>query len=273
MNTETITLSLQEVITETFVREALEAEIYNELQTIVFSKVWHFLGYSRIDNAVRALKNKLEQGIDWIVFLTKAENSEGRPREDYRLSVDGFKMLCMMAETEEGRATRLHFIRAEEKYRESLENLLNIDCIEPRSKLYQDLADAYSKIHHLETDLKALSATRNDITGISQRKIFLPNRDDFNIAIVTACDVIGYASVGYLMKILKDEFVQELDWTINRLGEVFVTEACLHELVIVARPQRGAKINHLPKILIVERDRMFKSVDPLKANTRFGSIA
>jgi phage anti-repressor protein len=268
MNTIQAT-TVQELITDSFVRKAIEAEIHQEKYPINFDEVWHLIGYARKDSAVRALRNKLEEYLDWIVSHNEVENSEGRQAGNYKLSVDAFKMFCMMAETEEGRETRLYFIRAEAKYRLSLENLLHQGADLP--KIYQDLATAHARIQHLEADIKAMSSTRNDITQISHRKVFLPNRDEFNIAIVTACDVIGYASISYLMKILKEEFVQECDWTINKLGEVFITEACLHELTIVARPQKGAKVQNLPEILIVERDRMFKSVDDTKANRRFGT--
>jgi len=72
--------------------------------------------------------------------------------------------------------------------------------------------------------------------------------------------------------VLRDDFTEGMDWQESKLGDIMLTEATLHELAIVARAKRGAKSDHLPEILVVERDRMFRSAEA-RSNTRFGRSA
>jgi hypothetical protein len=182
-----------------------------------------------------------------------------------------------MARTDEGREIRDYFIRVERQYRQQLERIYESSAAAPTSvnsvdlsALYQQLADAHTAIGHLREENAALQGTRSGELEIAQRKVFLPNKEDFNIPAQTANDIIGYAKLEYLLTVLKTEFTKDVDWTRNNLGEFFMTEACFHELVIVARPKRGALVNKLPEILLVERDRMYRGVQ-FTPNHRFGS--
>lgn len=76
-----------------------------------------WLGYTYKGNQVRSLKSSgLTKDVDYMVFITNDKN--GRPREDYFLTIDGFKQWCMMAKTDKGKETRLFYLRIEREYRE-----------------------------------------------------------------------------------------------------------------------------------------------------------
>lgn len=77
-----------------------------------FNLAWEWLGYSRKDNAARLLDN-FEENVDYIVFLNREENSPGRPSKEYKLSIDCFKAIGMMAGTDQGKQIRKYFIECE----------------------------------------------------------------------------------------------------------------------------------------------------------------
>lgn len=91
----------------------LEQERSGEQFPVPFDVAWGMAGYSNKANAKRALP-KPSQGALFIIY---EEKSGGRPREVIRLSVDGMKHLCLMAQTDQGYAIRQYFIEAERKWR------------------------------------------------------------------------------------------------------------------------------------------------------------
>lgn len=58
------------------------------------------------------------EGVDYIVFAKSGENSEGRPRMDYALTLDMAKELAMVENNERGRQVRRYFIACERRARE-----------------------------------------------------------------------------------------------------------------------------------------------------------
>jgi phage anti-repressor protein len=244
------------LLSQAFVFAALEQERSGIQFPINFDDVWSVIGYNRKDNAVKALKNKLVEGIDWVVSLRKA--AETRPSHDYRLSVDSFKMFCLMAETLEGHEVRRYFLDLEKEYVKGLERQFTAKTHKV-GDLYVELGRLHSEVTRLKTELKEHQ---------SIRKVVLP-RHDFWVSLVEANEVIGYASLLYAVQVLKEEFVEGKDYRINNQSEYEVTEACFHELVLVARPQSGVMVEDLPEVLVVERDRMFRLDDEI-ANRRFG---
>ena len=265
------TLKIVNILTQEFVFTAIDAEKAGEPFPVDFANVWGLLGYSRKDNAIRALRHYCTEGVDFVVSLFNEENSEGRPSQTFRLSIDAFKSFCMVADTGEGREVREYFIEIEKAYRKTLERQFSAPASPSvdLSSLYSQLSDAHVKIVQLETDISALQMTRNDITQVNQVKVWKPCKDEFSIPLQAANDVIGYHSIKYLQMVVKEEFVRDVDYRLSVLGEYSITEACFHELVVVARPQKGAKVSNLPELLIVERDRMFRNAD-FAANRRFG---
>ena len=90
-----------------------EAERNGEQFPVPFEKAWPMAGYARKDSAKRYLP-KSSAGKLYHVFV---EKSGGRPKDVIRLSCEGLKHLCLMADTPEGEAIRLYFIEAEEKWK------------------------------------------------------------------------------------------------------------------------------------------------------------
>jgi phage anti-repressor protein len=70
--------------------------------------------YSRKDHAVRALKRNFEERVDY--SPTRGRSSQSI---DYFLTSDCFKQMCMMAETEFGRAVRKYYLEVERRWKES----------------------------------------------------------------------------------------------------------------------------------------------------------
>jgi len=274
-----------DISSEQFVLNAIDAERNGELFPVDFDDVWPGLGYSRKDSAVKLLKSDdFQEGVDYRHLSAESLRSVnsgsliGSSPSRYFLAVDGFKMLCMVARTQEAKEARLYFIDVEKRYREQLERQFRVEsspiaAYTDVSALYAQMADLHRENAHLKDQLQALQQARAEVIETSNtRKVFLPNKESFSIPLQVAMDVIGYTSDSYLRNVLKNDFTEEMDWQRTRLGEIMLTEAALHELAIVARAKRGAKSDHLPEILVVERDRMFRSAE-VRSNTRFGRVA
>lgn len=80
-----------------------------------FDLAWKIAGYARKDSAKRYLP-KAAQGEFFHVSVEKSRG-QGRPKEIIKLSCDGLKHLCLMANTEQGHQVRQYFIEAEKKWR------------------------------------------------------------------------------------------------------------------------------------------------------------
>lgn len=59
----------------------------------------------------------LEKGRDYEVFLSSEENSVGRPRTEYSLTIDAAKHIALAERNDRGRLVREYFIAAEKKLR------------------------------------------------------------------------------------------------------------------------------------------------------------
>ena len=113
----------------------------NDRFPVDFDDAWKWLGYGRKNNALRAfLSNGFDEGIDFVVLLIKEQNSEpseGRPSDDYRLTVDCLKTFAMMAKTEQGKQVRRYFLQCEKSHKESAQTI---------ELLRSQLADLQSKL-------------------------------------------------------------------------------------------------------------------------------
>jgi len=58
---------------------------------------------------------RLAEGMDW-VFVNFGENSEGRPRKEYALTMDASKLVSMMERSEKGDEIRRYFLAVEKAY-------------------------------------------------------------------------------------------------------------------------------------------------------------
>jgi phage anti-repressor protein len=128
------------------------------------TKAMEWIGFSRKDNFVKALTKHLVEGQDWL-SLQVAENlpQGGRPRIDYKLTVNGFKKLGMKANTERGNAIREYYIEVEKclmKYalRQSMQLVA-----EERNRVQGLLEDRNSLLLEktaLETEIKTFRNTQ-----------------------------------------------------------------------------------------------------------------
>jgi len=78
-----------------------------------FDIAWQIAGYARKDSAKRYLpKSALHK-----LYHVSVEKSGGRPKQTIKLSIDGLKHLCLMADTPEGEQIRQYFIECEKKWK------------------------------------------------------------------------------------------------------------------------------------------------------------
>ena len=73
---------------------------------------WQWLGYTRKDSALDTLKSYFEEYLDFSGYNRKSPQG-GRPGHCYRLTVDCFKELGMLAKTEKGKLVRKYFLECE----------------------------------------------------------------------------------------------------------------------------------------------------------------
>ena len=78
-----------------------------------------WLGFSRKDAALRVVRAKLEEGTDFKSFSAAPQpggggvGGSGRNRECHMLTIEAFKMLCMLAGTPQGARIRRYFVKME----------------------------------------------------------------------------------------------------------------------------------------------------------------
>jgi phage anti-repressor protein len=79
---------------------------------IDLDEAYKWIGYTRKDSAVDTLKSNFEEGIDFSGLNRKSPQG-GRPGHSYQLTIDAFKCLAMMANTEKGKEVRQYFLECE----------------------------------------------------------------------------------------------------------------------------------------------------------------
>lgn len=125
-------IDLTKAETETTILEFLKDNLTDE-QQLLFAKSFYmtlfdgdkypihsndvvkWLGYSRKDPFKRLLDKHLKEGDHYEVFHRPVENptSGGRPSENFKLTVDAFKILGMKAGTKQGDNIRMYYIELE----------------------------------------------------------------------------------------------------------------------------------------------------------------
>lgn len=98
-----------------------EKEINGLVQTVNARELHAFLEVKK--DFSDWIKNNLEmftQDVDFIVFPLKGENSDGRPRIEYALTIECAKHIAMMSRTAKGMEARNYFIECEKKWKDQL---------------------------------------------------------------------------------------------------------------------------------------------------------
>jgi hypothetical protein len=95
------------------VEQWLTKEQNGEQFPVDFEIAWQIAGYSRKDSAKRSLpKSSLHK-----LYHVEVEKTKGRSKQVIKLSTDGLKHLCLMADTTEGEQVRQYFIECEKKWK------------------------------------------------------------------------------------------------------------------------------------------------------------
>lgn len=105
-----------------------------------FDDAWHWIGYSTKGNAKAAFEAAgFVENVDYKVFMINHKNSNGgRPRQKIMLTVEAFKMFCMMAGTQKGREVRLYFLRCETELKQRIQE----ECTQSKENIHKQLIAA-----------------------------------------------------------------------------------------------------------------------------------
>ena len=79
---------------------------------IALDSAWEWLGYAQKQNALNTLKSYFEENLDFSCLNMKSSTG-GRPSHCYRLTVNCFKELGMLAKTKQGKLVRQYFLECE----------------------------------------------------------------------------------------------------------------------------------------------------------------
>ena len=96
---------------------------------IDFENVWKWLGFTNKGNAKRFLLKNSEENIDFTFSSLRTTNicstismpdinKVGRQNQDIFLTVDCFKIMCMMAKTEQSKLVRKFYLNLEKRLRD-----------------------------------------------------------------------------------------------------------------------------------------------------------
>lgn len=156
--------------------------------------IWKYLGVSRKDVAKRFLIKHFEINEDYVVnTYEKLVNDEkrGRNKEDILITVDTFKQLCMMVNTEQGKNTRKYYIKMEKiffkiidekrrdeliKIKNNLENSKDIEIHKLLIEKYKDVPLVYLlRLDINEKNIVKIGETDNIQVRIRTHKYDYPN--------------------------------------------------------------------------------------------------
>lgn len=153
----------------------------------------------------RINKYNFEENIDYKVIVKKDENSKGgRPKEEYTLTLDMAKQLCMIENNERGNLCRRYFIIIERTFRE------HSDWIMTRLNEKQNANILKSKLG--EWASRKLDCY--DIKAICAREFNMINK---NLTGNTALEI--KLKLGYLDKITRNHLTKEINEGINYIQE------------------------------------------------------
>lgn len=140
------------------IEQAMELVFSEDEFPVDFELAWQWIGYTRKNNAKRALETSgFVEGKEFRVLLRSEQNPQGgRPTEEIWLSVDCFKHLAMMAGTEKGREVRQYFIDCEKRLRELAQKQLNSD--RPRDRALEYTFQGKRGIEALSEAMKLIAA-------------------------------------------------------------------------------------------------------------------
>lgn len=266
------------IFDEQFYFDALEAKRQGEQFPIDLDFIWKPLGYFAKNEAKRRLIKVLDKNFDFSAFGLKSPNG-GRPSEDIRLSIEGFKHFCMLAETLEGKRVRKYFIDIEEAYRQHLERSMRAAYDESPERVlsydevYEHLNDSIEELFELRKEVQILRKNQKVIAGAP-----IPSKTGFTHDLDELWKVSGIKYKHHLVKVLKKHFTRDIHYKVilpqtkirSTLRTTYLmTHAAYHCLLAALRSQVGVDTSRLPEHLVLDVDLFFSQSG--KKNTRLGN--
>ncbi len=234
------------MLSENQLVQAFDAERNGIKFPIDFEAAWRKLGYSRKDNAKRAILGKLIENEDYIIDSSIVRNRPttvlpGSPEyaalskaEVIYLSCDGYDHFCMLSDTPEGREERKRFIEYKKAYLASLERAL--------------LSAASSEVEALKEENAQLRQTIG--ATISDRLEFPYSSKQLQ----RDSRIVNHSHV---VASIKRDFVKDKDYQ-EVEGQIFITEQLYTCFMVTFRSEKGADISVLPNILIIATKFFFQ---------------
>lgn len=116
---------------------------------------WQWLGYTRRDVAIKKMRH-FSEGKD---FHQVMEKTAGRPIQKYFLTVDCFKSLGMMAQTEQGDLVREYFLECERRLKGShLQPHSSADLLIQMAEMFKQQALAFKQHEERMSAIESRSA-------------------------------------------------------------------------------------------------------------------
>lgn len=274
------------ILSQEFVFSAIEAEKSGNQFPIDFDDVWKALGYSRKNDAISRLIETHIIAEDYIesgLAEYSAKPKGGRPSRKIFISIDCLKSFAMMAQTSEGKEVRRYFIEIEKAYRDNLQRTFDAPVkVDKPSKRVKSLEDEVKELNKENAELiKKIEDYREDIRKLFAESKLLTdnicNKTDFELSIDDAIDCIrplpsaSYSTKKYhIERIIFNEGVKGVDWIYSTFG-ARINYRFLIELAVFYRGYLGVDLEFLPKMLILEKSRVFKNTEH-QVNTRFPNI-
>jgi phage anti-repressor protein len=147
-------------LSESVVFELIQSE---EQFPINLDDAWQWLGYAEKRNALRLLRSRFKEGLDFSPVCTKTPQG-GRPSDQYLLTVDCFKCLGMLAVTEKGDEIRRYFLQCERLLTKRIKKTLPPSP--PTDQSLQHLAYLFSETAALLNTLSDSLALRDSTAGV-----------------------------------------------------------------------------------------------------------
>jgi phage anti-repressor protein len=189
-----------------------------------FDVAWQWIEYSRKDSAKRHfLQSNFLKGIDYNIFHTTVENSNGgRPTENILLSVECFKMWCMMANTQQGLLVRKYFLECEKIAKQKVYSLSPGEILMMQAKAIMALEKEHAelKLAQALTDAKAeqaLLASAENTKALADLKTALVSLQNTVAKFSTANSI-------QTKKNLLNEFIQHMGGLLSIKHSITVAE-------------------------------------------------
>ena len=129
-------------------KELINIQVKNDRQLVSARDLYKALNYqSRFSRWVKQNFSQFEQGEDFmsVQSCTDMPNGGTKPIQDYLLTIDMAKELCMMSYTEKGKEVRKYFIQVEKSWNS------------PDMIMHRALEFSKQRISKLETENRALA--------------------------------------------------------------------------------------------------------------------